>query len=150
MEIFSAINEVINYSFIPIDTMNIFNINKSHRLYSDLIIQNPVSPSYALMRPTLAYSLINSLIYNYSRNNTNLSLFELGRTYFKDDKSDTGCREENSLGLIITGSRLEKGWEIDKEIKYNYYDILNYINILFDQFGQKFELIESDYGFCEP
>ena len=124
-------NEVVNYAFIPEDVTKFLGLEKNHFLYSDLKLQNPISPMYCLMRPTLIYSLLNSLSYNYSRNNTDLSLFEIGRTYFKDETQDTGCKEIDTIGIILSGNRLDRGWGIDKDIKYTYYDLLNYVNLIF-------------------
>jgi phenylalanyl-tRNA synthetase beta chain len=142
-------NEVINYAFIPADVTKFLKVPKGHFLYSDLKLQNAISPMYCLMRPTLVYSLISSLSYNYSRNNTDLSLFEIGRVYFKDENKDTGCSETDTLGIILSGCRLERGWGIDKDVKYTYYDLLNYVNLLFSEFGQAFELKEENYPFFE-
>lgn len=139
--------EVITYSFIPENTMKVMNIDSEHRLYSDLLIQNPISPNYALMRPTMLYSLADSLAYNYSRNNYNLSLFEIGRTYFKDSSFDTNVREQNTLGIIFTGTRLQRGWGIDKDIKYSYYDMINYVDILLNRFGIDYTIEKIDYPF---
>jgi phenylalanyl-tRNA synthetase beta chain len=142
-------NEVINYAFIPADITKFLGVQKDHFLYSDLKLQNAISPMYCLMRPTLVYSLISSLSYNYSRNNTDLSLFEIGRVYFKDENKDTGCSETDTLGIILSGNRLERGWGIDKDIKYTYYDLLNYVNLLFNEFGRKFDLKKENYPFFE-
>lgn len=142
--------EVITYSFIPQNFMNMFNINENDRLYSDLILENPINKEYALMRPTLAYSLVSSLAYNYSLNNTNLALFEVGRTYFKDNQnSKTGYKEKDTFAFIFSGNRLEKGWGINSDIRYSYYDLLNYIGIIFKNFGLEFKLEKSDYKFFE-
>lgn len=140
--------ETINYSFIPADTMKVFRIDENSRLYSDVLLKNPISQAYALMRPTMAYSLADCLAYNYSKNNYNLALFELGRTYFKDQTKDTGCREIDTLGMIISGTRLGKGWGITKDVKYTYYDIINYLSIIFNEFGMEFSLEKADYKFC--
>ena len=149
--------EVINYSFIPSDFTNIFSIEQSSRLYSDLLLKNPINKEYALMRPTLIYSLISSLAYNYSMNNTDIALFEAGRTYFKKENKEkeenknyrTGCSEIDTFGFIFSGIRIEKGWGIDKDIKYSYYDLLNYVNLVFGKFNQEFKLVPKDYKFLE-
>ncbi len=146
--------EVITYSFIPQNFMNMFSITQNDRLYSDLILENPINKEYALMRPTLAYSLISSLAYNYSMNNTNLALFELGRTYFKDKKDSrtgfkTGYKEKETFGFIFSGKRMEKGWGVNNDIKYSYYDLLNYIDIIFKNFAQGFKLERNNYKFFE-
>ena len=142
-------NETINYSFIPNNTMKIFGIEDGDRLYSDLALQNPIAGAYALMRPMMTYSLLSSLAYNYSINNNNLALFELGRVYFKDKSFDTGVKETDALGFIMSGVRISKGFGQDKDIKYTYYDLLSYLNIILNRFGQKFELKVNDYKFCE-
>lgn len=142
-------NETINYSFIPNDSMKLFGIEQGERLYSDLLLQNPINASYALMRPTMLYSLLNCLAYNYSISNNNLALFELGRVYFRDSNFDTGVREIDTCAFIMSGVRIPRGFGLDKDIKYNYYDVINYLKIIMDRFGESFELKRSSYKFCE-
>jgi phenylalanyl-tRNA synthetase beta chain len=142
-------SETINYSFIPSNMMNILGIEPADALYSDLMLQNPIAGAYSLMRPTMVFSLLNCLAYNYSIGNSNLGLFELGRVYFKDSNYDTGCREVDTCAFIMSGVRAPRGWGYDKDVKYNYYDLLNYVKVLFDGFGQKFELKPKEYKFCE-
>lgn len=142
-------NETINYSFIPNNTMNIFEIKKGEKLFSDLTLQNPIANAYSLMRPTLAYSLLSCLAYNYSISNSDLSLFEIGRAYFKDEKFDTGVQEIDTCGFIMSGVRIPRGFGVDKDIKYTYYDSLSYLKAVMDRFGQSFELRQNDYKFCE-
>ncbi len=142
-------DEVITYSFIPSDFIDTFKVPKGDRLHSDLILKNPINKEYALMRPTLVYSLVDSLVYNYSLGNMDLSLFEMGKVYFKDETSETNYGELDVAGFIFSGNRIYKGWGIDRNIKYSYYDLLNYVNIIFGEFGQDFKLERSDYRFCE-
>ncbi len=140
-------HETINYSFIPGDTMQTFGISEGERFYSELLLQNPIAGAYSLMRPFMTYSLLSCLIYNYSISNNNLGLFELGKVYFKDDKCDTGCKEINTCGFIMSGVRIPRGFGINKDVKYNYYDLLSYLKIIMDRFGQKFELSPNDFEF---
>ncbi|MDO4200175.1 MAG: phenylalanine--tRNA ligase subunit beta [Clostridia bacterium] len=141
--------ETINYSFIPADTMKIFGIEDGEDIYSDLKIQNPIAGAYSLMRPMMTYSLLNCLAYNYSINNSNLALFELGRVYFKDKSFDTGVREVDTCGFIMSGVRIPRGFGSDKDIKYSYYDLLNYLSVIMNRFGQSFKLQKNEYKFLE-
>lgn len=142
-------SETINYSFIPVDSMKIFDIEPGHRLYSDLVLQNPIAGAYSLMRPMMTYSLLNCLAYNYSVGNSNLALFEIGRVYFKDKESGTGCKEIDTCAFIMSGVRTPRGFGSDKDIKYTYYDLLGYLNIIMNKFGCEFNLESDDYKFCE-
>lgn len=59
--------------------MKIFDIAEGERVYSNLLLQNPIAGAYALMRPFMTYSLLNCLIYNYSISNNNLGLLNSER-----------------------------------------------------------------------
>ncbi len=142
-------NETINYAFIPGDTMKNLGIAPGDRLYSDISIQNPISGAYALMRPNMVYSLVNCLAYNYSIGNSNLALFELGRVYFRDESIETKCKEIDTCAFVMSGVRLPRGFGVEKDVKYTYYDLLGYIKVVMDRFGESFELKKNDYAFCE-
>lgn len=142
-------SETINYSFIDENAMKTLDIGEDSRLYSNIKLQNPISGMYALMRPTLLYSLVDCLAYNQSIGNSNLNIFELGRVYFKDESQDTKCKEIDTCAFLMSGVKIPRGWGIAKDIKYTYYDLLEYVNIIFKNFGQKFELKPMSYGFCE-
>jgi phenylalanyl-tRNA synthetase beta chain len=142
-------DEVVTYSFIPKDTLKILNIEPSSPFYSDIFLQNPISNAYSLMRPTMVYSVLSCLAYNYSVNNQNLALFELGRVYLRNESCDTGCKEFNTLSLIICGNRIDKGWGISQEIKYDFYDLSSVVKKLFNCFGQEMELRSAVCPFLE-
>ncbi len=142
-------SETINYSFIPSETIKKLDIKPGDRLFSDLVLQNPITESYNLMRPSLVYSLVNTLAYNYSVKNTDLALFELGRVYFKSADFDTGYQEIDTGGFIISGTKIFNQWGCTKNIKFDYYDIISYLNLVMSQFGQKFELKNINLEFCE-
>lgn len=142
-------NETINYSFIPKNTMQLLEINEGSALYSDIILQNPIASAYALMRPTMVYSLLNCLAYNYSVGNSDIGIFELGRVYFRNTEYDTGCEERDICAFMMSGIRIPRGFGCDKDIKYTYYDLLNVLKVIFNEFGQEFELKRVRLGFCK-
>jgi len=138
--------EAINYSFVPENTINLLglSIDDNSKYVS---IKNPLSSQHSLMRPVLIYSLMDNIAYNHSRGTTNLALFEIGRTYVHDNSFDTKVKESDTIGIIFTGTRIEKGWGIPKDIKYNYYDIANYIDIVFKELGVEYELEYQEQPF---
>jgi phenylalanyl-tRNA synthetase beta chain len=142
-------DEVITYAFIPENTMELLGITKENRFFSDLKLQNPIASAYALMRPTMSYSMFSSLAYNYSVSNRDLKIFELGRVYFRDSSFDTGCREIDVLSCALTGTKFENTWGTTKKIKYDFYDLTSYIKAVFDTFGQEFTLKKNEYPFLK-
>ena len=138
-------SEVINYSFIPESIYDLCGIDKS----SCVILQNPLSNLYNLMRPNMVFSMLSSLVYNYSIGNSDISLFEVGKVYFKDNNSENLSIETNSLGLIFSGAKIGSGFGIIKSIKYDFYDLVSYLKALFDSFNQKFDFELKSINYLE-
>lgn len=62
-------------------------------------LKNPLSEKFAVLRPSLAPGLLESLIYNRHRQAADIRLFELGATF-----SRTGG-ERRAVGWVLAGSR---------------------------------------------
>ncbi|MBI5447857.1 MAG: phenylalanine--tRNA ligase subunit beta [Gammaproteobacteria bacterium] len=141
--------EVMSYSFIPHDALTILRVPAGHALDKPVLLQNPLSQEYALMRPTLAYSLMQTLAYNYSIGNKDLMLFEVGMTYFPDNEKDTAHREESKLGILFTGSHLERGFGLVKDLSYHFYDVSNVLQLIFAELGVPFTLQPQEVPFLQ-
>lgn len=132
--------EVMTYSFIPQDALSVLNIPAEHPLANQVMLQNPLSQDYALMRPTLAYSLMQTAAYNYSIGNKNLAIFEIGKTYFPNPASDTGHKEYDVLGLLFSGVHIERGFGLVKDLSYGFYDLSDFLNVMLSELGLKYTL----------
>ena len=79
-------------------------------------IMNPLSSDLGVMRQTLLYGGLESVEHNVKRKVTNLRFFEFGNCYFfdperqNDDDPMQAYKEENFLGLWVTGKRVEGSW----------------------------------------
>jgi len=124
-----GLNEVINYSFIPKFTKEVFN-------FGDEVIEikNPLSEDMAIMRPTLLYSLITNVRDNINRNQTDLKLFEISKTF-----KNLGAEEKNGLAIeelkiaIILSGREDKNLWNQAKTDYNFYDLKGYLEFLFER-----------------
>jgi len=139
--------ECINYGFIPSDSMEKLGIDVNSKHYSDIMLQNPLSNKYQLMRPVIFNGLVDSLTYNISKKTENLQLFEIGRVFYRDKGTDTGYNEYNSISCLINGIKTNKGFGMNNDIYYDYYDIANYLKLLMNSFGQKCDVIEKEIPF---
>ncbi len=63
---------------------------------------NPLSNDLATMRQSLLFSGLEAVSYNINRKNSDLKLFEFGKTYHK---YLTGYEEKKHLSLFVTGNR---------------------------------------------
>ena len=112
-------NEVISFSFVPKNSQ--LSINKN----SDIIhIKNPISEDKAELRASMVHSMIRTYKYNFSRQNLNIKIFEIGKTYnFIKSKK---IKENNVLSGIISGVNAENNLKNSQE-NLSFFDLKGYL-----------------------
>ena len=123
-----GLNEVINYSFIPKFTKELFNFGEEV-----IEIKNPLSEDMAVMRPTLLYSLIANVRDNINRNQTDLKLFEISKTFKKLGEGPNGLAIEDLKIAIILSGREEKNLWNQSKSDYSFYDLKGYLEFLLER-----------------
>lgn len=105
-------------------------------------IVNPLSSDLGVMRQTLLYGGLESVEHNVKRKAQNLHFFEFGNCYFFDpEKEDLdnpmqAYKEENFLGLWITGKRVEGSWAHPNE-DTTYYELSAFVQNILSRIGMK-------------
>ena len=74
---------------------------------------NPLSPELNILRPTLLFSGLEAIAYNQNRKNSDLKLFEFGKTY-RTQSGKEKFYETNHLGLFLCGKKQSEGWDSQK------------------------------------
>ena len=99
-------------------------------------VMNPLSADLGVMRQTLLFGGLESLVRNINRKRTNLKFFEYGNVYRYDPEKDDhdasikAYTQEYHLGLWITGKRIEGSWAHPDE-PTSFYELKAYVeNIL--------------------
>lgn len=70
-------------------------------------ILNPLSSDLSAMRQSLLFSGLEAVSHNINRRNSNLKLFEFGKTYHR---TETGHVEPKHLTLLLSGNRAAESW----------------------------------------
>ena len=105
-------------------------------------IMNPLSSDLGVMRQTLLYGGLESVEHNVKRKNANLKFFEFGNCYFFDaEKADPenpmqAYKEENFMGIWVTGKRVEGSWAHPNE-DTTYYELAAYVQNILSRIGMK-------------
>jgi len=73
----------------------------------NVTILNPLSNDLSVMRQSLLFSGLEAISYNINRQNSDLKLFEFGKSY---RKLLSGYNEKKHLTLFITGNRSNESW----------------------------------------
>ena len=105
-------------------------------------IMNPLSQDLGVMRQTLLYGGLESIEHNVKRKTPNLCFFEFGNCYFfdpekqNDDNPMQAYKEENYLGLWVTGKRVEGSWAHPNEDS-SYFELSAHVQNILQRIGLK-------------
>lgn len=72
-------------------------------------IVNPLSQDLSVMRQSLLFGGLEAIAYNINRKNSDLKLFEFGKTYAKPL---SGYEEYKHLALFVTGNTSAANWNV--------------------------------------
>ena len=106
-------NEILNNSLTKVSYYKDLN---RYTEETTVKILNPLSADLGVMRQTLLFGGLESIVRNANRKNSNLRFFEFGNCYHYDeskkeaDKLIKAYTQDQHLGLWITGKRVENSW----------------------------------------
>ncbi|MBZ9624947.1 phenylalanine--tRNA ligase subunit beta [Clostridium sp. FP2] len=100
----SALNQSISYSFVSPKIFNKILVPEDSKLRNVVTIKNPLGEDYSIMRTTTIASMMECLGRNYSRNNEEARLFEIGKVYIPNEDSDKLPEERNILTIGMYGN----------------------------------------------
>ena len=87
------------------EMMNLSMGSETHYPAEDVIrLVNPLSSDLNVMRSDMLHSGLESIAYNVNRKNSDLKLFEIGKTYHLSGEEKSPYREEKVLALFISGN----------------------------------------------
>ena len=97
-------NEMMANSLTTPDYIGLSEVLKEEL---NVLILNPLSKDLSAMRQSLLFSGLEAVSYNLNRRNSDLKLFEFGKSYHK---LATENQENKHLSLFVTGNRLQESW----------------------------------------
>lgn len=123
---------VETYTLISENESQLFKNNKE---FIKLLL--PMSSDKSIIRTTLLPSLLNVYNYNSSRGVTDIKIFEIANTYYKDN----GYKEELLLSGLLNGNYITSSWN-NNGSKIDFYYVKGLIESLFNYLG-----FENRYSF---
>lgn len=118
-------NSLTNSSYVKLSDM----LKEEH----NVMMLNPLSSDLAAMRQSLLFSGLEVLSYNINRKNSDLKLFEFGKSYHK---FENGYKEPKHLSMFMTGNRNQESWIVDQQ-PTDFFLFKGYVNAVLDRFGIK-------------
>jgi phenylalanyl-tRNA synthetase beta chain len=92
---------------------------------------NPLSSDLSTMRQSLLFSGLEAISYNINRKNTDLKLFEFGKTYHN---YPSGYEEKKHLTLFLTGNRNQESWTTSQK-PTDFFLFKGYVHAVLERLG---------------
>ena len=114
----SGFNEIMNNSLTK---RSYYEKLETYPLKNCVTLVNPLSNDLSVMRQTLLFGGLESIVYNRNRKNADICFYEFGNCYFFDaeKKKENDILAEYSestyIGLWISGKRTHKNWAAPEE-----------------------------------
>ena len=133
----AGFNEILNNSLTK---GAYYNDLKAYPADNSVTIVNPLSSDLNVMRQTLLFGGLESIMRNANRRMPNLRFFEFGNCYqhFNEKKDNENpmkaYSEESHLGLWITGKRVEGSW-IHQNEDSSFYELKAHVDNILRRIG---------------
>lgn len=131
--------EVMGYSFIQPERSTLFTAltGAGHAVK----LAMPMSEDRSVLRTSLIPQLLDIAEYNAKRRQSDLALFEIGSVFVTEEEQLTRQpREFQTLGLLLTGSRAAKQWNIAPE-PVDFFDLKGALESVFVYLGLEREVV---------
>jgi phenylalanyl-tRNA synthetase beta chain len=121
-------NEMMANSLTTPDYIGLSEVLKEEL---NVLILNPLSKDLSAMRQSLLFSGLEAVSYNLNRRNSDLKLFEFGKSYHK---LATENQENKHLSLFVTGNRLQESWTNPQKTS-DFFLFKGYVNSILSRLG---------------
>lgn len=141
----SGLNEIVTTSLIGKPMLDKYMLS-----YEDdraVKVLKPVSEESAMLRQTLAASVLNCLKFNYDNGQKTFWAYEIGKTYDfggTPDEKNTGVKETRVLAGVITGDVENSKWQV--KTAPDFYTVKGILENLFNELGveKRIKLVSYD------
>ena len=112
-------------------TPDYIKLSENLREEFNVLILNPLSNDLSAMRQSLLFSGLEAVSFNINRRNSDLKLFEFGKTYHK---LPSGFDEPKHLTLFTTGNRFGESWT-NAQRPSDFFLFKGYVNTILSRLG---------------
>ena len=128
----AGLNEIQTSSLIGKPLLDKFKITYDDE--NEVKVLNAASEDYAMLRQTLAASVLNCMKYNFDNGQKNFWAYEIGKTYIKTapaDEKSTGVKETRVLEGVLTGEVQNSKWQVKTTV--DFYTVKGILENLFKE-----------------
>ena len=104
-----GLREIVGWSFAAPELLDRLRVPSDHAMRSVVAIENPMSETQSILRPTILGSLLDVAAHNVARGTADLALFESGAVYTASADSPL-ADEHHALAGLLRGALAPASW----------------------------------------
>jgi phenylalanyl-tRNA synthetase beta chain len=143
-----GLHEVVGWSFADPQLLDRLRLPPEHELRRVVRVENPMSESQSLMRPTLLGSLMDAARENVSRNGPDVSIFESG-TVYRAPREGELADEHHALGALLSGRLAPRSWR-ETPAEADFFAAKALLAALLDRFHLDWSVAPESWPFLHP
>jgi phenylalanyl-tRNA synthetase beta chain len=149
-----GLHEIVGWSFAGPELLDRLLVPSDHEMRRLVTLENPLSETQSIMRPTLLGSLLDAARHNVSRNGPDVAIFESGAVYRARDESPTHplADEHHALGALLTGALggwASKSWRGEQH-EVDFFAVKALLGALLDRFHLDWSVQPQTWPFLHP
>lgn len=139
-----GLDNVVTYSLVSEKDNQEFSINHQENTENIQLLM-PLTEERKILRKGLIPSLLNVMKYNFSRKNKNVSIFEIGKVYYKTEGEITAFNkyEKTVLAGALANEFSSTLWKGQKEI-VDFYLVKGILEQLAISLNTKFDFVKCE------
>lgn len=134
---------LIANGFSQIMAMSLTQSKYHTQIFNDeqslVYINNTANMHLDIMRPNMAYGILDAIQHNINRRQKDLKFFEFGYTY---EQKDGQYLENQQLAICITGNVNQESW-LEKNKLSDYFHMKTYVENIFKLLGQEIQIVKQ-------
>jgi phenylalanyl-tRNA synthetase beta chain len=148
-----GLHEIVGWSFTEPALLERLLLPPEHPLRRVVTVENPLSDTQSVMRPTLLGSLLDAAQHNVARNGPDLAIFESGTVYRASTPGaphELPADEHHALGVLLSGALAPRAWRGERQ-EADFFTAKALLEGLLERFGLSWSVQAGDaWPFLHP
>jgi phenylalanyl-tRNA synthetase beta chain len=158
-----GLREIVGWSFTDPELLDRLLLGgasspeREHPLRRVVTLENPLSESQSILRPTLLGSLLDAARHNVSRNGPDVAIFESGTVYRAHAHGPSQGRathefpadEHHGLGVLLSGALAPRSWR-SQRVEADFFAAKALLEALLERFHVEWSAQDGAWPFLHP
>jgi phenylalanyl-tRNA synthetase beta chain len=144
-----GLHEIVGWSFADPELLDRLRLPQGHDMRRVVTLENPLSETQSIMRPTLLGSLLDAARHNVARNGPDVAIFESGTVFRSASGGATLADEQHALGVLLSGRLTARSWR-GEAAEVDFFTAKALLATLLDRFHLDWSVAPEPWPFLHP